>query len=130
MTYVIKIIKGIDKLVEKVAKFSAWLFIPLVLTLVYEVTARYAFNAPTSWSFEITYFLSSFLLVMGMSYTMQVKQHVTIDVFYNNFSPRTRAIIDIVSTLLLFLPLWLIVLYFLIPYAYEAFVTGERNQVG
>ena len=36
-------------------KIFAWLAIPMAFGLFYEVFARYLFNAPTQWAFELTY---------------------------------------------------------------------------
>ena len=35
----------------------AWLIVPMVLSLCYEVVARYLFNAPTQWAYDMTFML-------------------------------------------------------------------------
>ena len=46
---------------DHVARFSgrvvAWLIVPMVLSLCYEVVARYVFNAPTQWAYDMTFML-------------------------------------------------------------------------
>lgn len=120
----------VDRLVRGLAKFASWFFLPLVFTLVYEVFMRYLFNAPTAWSYEMCYFFSSFILMIGMGYTLQLNRHVNIDLFFNKMSPKTQAIINILGTVILFFPLWFIILKFMLPYAHRSFITGERNWVG
>ena len=41
-----------------VGKLGAWLILPMVGALVYEVVSRYIFNAPTIWAYDITYILA------------------------------------------------------------------------
>ena len=41
---------AIDTFVLVCGKGVAWLILPMVLSLVWEVTVRYGFNAPTEWA--------------------------------------------------------------------------------
>ena len=67
----------------------------LVLTLVYEVIARYVFNAPTLWSYDTSYFLNSILVMMGAGYTLSRRGHIAVDVIYTLLPPRGRAAFDL-----------------------------------
>lgn len=56
----------------------AWLYLGAVAITFYEVLARYLFNAPTTWAFEITIFLcATGYLLSGPSVTAQ-EQHIAI----------------------------------------------------
>lgn len=57
----------IDRFTDAVGVVVAWLNIPLVLAVSYEVVARYAFNAPTIWSFDVTYMLYSAIDPWGVA---------------------------------------------------------------
>lgn len=125
-----KICAGIESFNEKVAKLSAWAIIILILVITYEVISRYAFNRPTIWSYELSYFLSSFLIIMAMAFTLKTKNHVNIDIFYNKFSRNTQLILSIVFTLVFFFPFWLLLLGTMIPNILESYHTGERSSYG
>ena len=45
-----RVTRAIDATVLFAGKAVAWLILPMVLSLVWEVTARYGFNAPTEWA--------------------------------------------------------------------------------
>ena len=45
-------IRVIDTFTDFTGSIFAWLSIPLVASVAYEVFARYLFNAPTIWSFD------------------------------------------------------------------------------
>jgi TRAP-type mannitol/chloroaromatic compound transport system permease small subunit len=47
----------VDTLSEWSGRVFAWIIIPLVVSLTYEVLARYAFNAPTIWAYDLSYML-------------------------------------------------------------------------
>ena len=73
-----KLIDHISLVTSKLANISV---IVLVSSMIYEVFARYFFNAPTQWSYDIAYMGSSSLFMLGISWTLQQKSHIRIDVF-------------------------------------------------
>lgn len=99
-----KFLKFIDGISRRVGEATAWLMLVLVLELVYDTVARYVFNSPTIWSFDISYMLYSLLFMLGGAYTLLDKEHVRVDMFYEKFSPRGKAIVDILGYLLFYFP--------------------------
>ena len=61
------------------ARLVAWLIVPMVLSLVYEVVARYFFNAPTGWAYDMTFMLYGTFFMLGSAYTLQRKGHIRTD---------------------------------------------------
>lgn len=102
-------IRFVDRLTGAVGAVAAWLIVPLVGAIVYEVVARYAFNAPTSWSYEIGYILTGSGWLLGLAYAQREDLHIRVDVFSARFSPRRRAYIDVLCYVFLVLPflVWL-----------------------
>ena len=76
----------------------------MVLSLVYEVVARYFFNAPTIWAYDMTFMLYGSFFMLGAAYTLQRSGHIRTDVFYARWSPRTQARVDLACYLVLFFP--------------------------
>lgn len=104
-----KFIRVIDRLSGSTGVIAAWLVVPLIAATCYEVFARYALNAPTIWAFELGYMLTGANFLIGAAYTLRERGHIRIDILYNHLPARTRAIIDIVGYVFLFLPaaMWL-----------------------
>jgi TRAP-type mannitol/chloroaromatic compound transport system permease small subunit len=98
------IIHVIDSISEWSGRLTAWLIIPLVGGLSYEVFARYLFGAPTVWAYDTTYMLYGSHFMLGAAYTLLKMGHIRTDIFYNNFSPRTQGMIDATLYLLFFFP--------------------------
>ena len=96
--------KYIDKLSEFAGKASAWLIAVLIFELVYDTIARYVFNAPTTWSYDISYMLYGSAFMGGAAYTLLLDEHVRIDIIYEKVSPRSRAIIDAICYVVFFFP--------------------------
>ena len=92
----------IDSVSRWSGKITRWLVYPLIGALCYEVIARYVFNAPTKWAYDITYMLYGTLFMMGAAYTLLVDGHVRVDALRTGLSPKTKAILEIVCYLLFF----------------------------
>jgi len=125
----VKVIRGIDWLTDRSGKVLAWLCFPLILALVYEVTARYLFKAPTEWAYDVTYMLYGTIFMLGAAFTLLKKAHIRTDLFYNKWTPRTQGFIDTVMYLLLYFPG---IIFFLVAgwdYAAHSWVTGEHTSL-
>lgn len=98
------LVRIIDTFTEWTGHAFAWLSVPLVCGLTYEVLARYLFHAPTDWAYDMSYMLYGTLFMLGASYALLKGAHIRTDLFYQNFSPRAQGIIDACSYLFLFFP--------------------------
>jgi TRAP-type mannitol/chloroaromatic compound transport system permease small subunit len=121
-------LSGVDKLTEWAAKFGIWLIVPLILTVVYEVVARYAFNAPTIWHFEVSRMIAGVIFFFTSAYIMVLRRHVRVDIIYERFSPRTQAIIDVVLTLILVFPLWAVSIPYFIEWTAHSWEIRETSS--
>ena len=71
-------------------KAAAWLMLPLVFELVYDTVFRYCFNAPTIWSYDVSYMLSGVLFMVGGAYTLQEEGYIRIEIFYQKFTKKEK----------------------------------------
>ena len=97
-------VRSIDRIAIWSGQVFCWLALPLVLGLTYEVIARYAFHAPTIWAFDVTYMLYGSHFMLGAAYTLYKGGHIRTDIFYQNWSYRTRGMVDASLYLFLFFP--------------------------
>ena len=123
-----RFLKGIDFICTWTGKLAAFLVIPLILAVVYEVTSRYGFDRPTMWAFEIERMVGGSLFVLGFSWVLIQKAHVRVDLFYQRMSPRGQAILDAVLYLLLVFPLWIWVMPQLIEWTQISWAIHERSS--
>ncbi len=119
--------------IEAITKFfgglSACIIPVLAVLIVYEVISRYAFRAPTSWAFEISYMLMGTCLMLAIAYCLQLRRHIRVDFLYDQLSVKKRAAIDFVGFVFLLLPMliwcaWGLWVYFLEAYKVNE-VSGE-----
>lgn len=95
---------AIDTLNEKIGFYASYLILPLIGVVVYEVFMRYGMNAPTSWAFELTVFIYGLHYSFALCYAHKHDTHVSIDVFESRLPEKGRAILRILTNVVLFLP--------------------------
>jgi TRAP-type mannitol/chloroaromatic compound transport system permease small subunit len=100
----LRVVRAIDGLSLWSGRLFCWLVVPLVLALTYEVFARYVFHAPTIWAYDVAYMLYGTHFMLGAAYTLYRGGHIRTDLFYQNWSVRTRGRIDATLYLLFFFP--------------------------
>lgn len=122
------VIRVIDTVSDWVGRIVAWLIIPLVGALTFEVFARYLFNAPTVWAYDVSYMLYGSLFMLGAGYALLRGGHIRTDMLYQNWSPRTQGAIDAVCYLFLFFPAMLFLLWMGGQEAWHAWTIGERSD--
>ncbi|OED42570.1 hypothetical protein AB833_06060 [Chromatiales bacterium (ex Bugula neritina AB1)] len=116
----------IESLTAFSGKVAAWIVVTLAASMLWEVVSRYVFSKPTTWSYEIAYMQMGALFVLGIAYTMQQDAHVRVDLFYNGYSTKGKALVNVLGLLLL-LPMvgWLC--FGLWHYLENAWQSGERS---
>ncbi|MCG8376635.1 MAG: TRAP transporter small permease subunit [Chlorobiales bacterium] len=90
-----KLIGFIERLSLRQGEIFSFLLVVATLQICYELTLRYAFNAPTLWGQEMTIYLCAVAYVMAGAYAHKLDAHIKVDLLYLRWSPRTRARVDI-----------------------------------
>ena len=121
------LVRQIERLSGASGLIIAWLALPLIIATCYEVFSRYVLNNPTIWAFELGYMAMGTHALIGMAFTLRERNHIRIDVLSMRFSRRTRAIVDLIGYLVLFLPVMGWLSYALWDYWVEAFISGQRS---
>jgi len=125
----------IEKLYNRIGMISEWsgrtvrfLMIILVLNIVYDVSARYIFNAPTVWSFGLSYMTGTAIIAMGMCYVYYHHANVRIDIIYSRLPPKGKLMIDVALTIVFFFPLVLMLTKVWAQDTWQAYVLKEVSS--
>jgi len=124
----IRLVRIVDKFTDTTGVWIAWLNMPLVLAVAYEVIARYFFHAPTIWSFDVTYMLYGTIFMLGCAYALHKGAHIRTDFFYDRWSVKTKGIIDSISYIVFFFPAIFVLLVVSWNEGYYAFSIGETSE--
>ncbi|MGH6912709.1 MAG: TRAP transporter small permease subunit [Geminicoccales bacterium] len=100
----IKTVRIIDKFTDVTGTWVAWLNLPLVYVVAHEVIARHVFDAPTIWSFDLTFMLYGTIFMLGCAYALHKGAHIRTDFFFEKWSVRTKGIIDTTAYIAFFFP--------------------------
>lgn len=99
----------------------------LAFIVVYEVVARYMFDAPTIWAYDLSLFLFGYIAALGGAYAQQRKAHINVDILYIAVSPKVRNIFNLISYSLAIFFL-LVVFYMCLGKFNEALEFDYRTQ--
>jgi TRAP-type mannitol/chloroaromatic compound transport system permease small subunit len=127
-TGLIRIVRIIDKVTDATGMLIAWLNVPLVLAVCYEVFARYVFNAPTIWSYDVAYMLYGTIFMLGSAYALHKGAHIRTDFFFERWSTKTKGIIDSVAYIVFFFPAIFTLMLVGWTEGFYAFQIGETSE--
>ena len=101
----------------------------IIAVQLYEVVARYVFNAPTLWGSDIAYMTNGTLFLLGAAYTLRMGAHIRIDFLMVRLSLRTQHVINVIFYVVIFLPM----LWYLgsasATKAWRAYLKGELESM-
>lgn len=95
-----KLLNLIDALSEWAGKTFAWLSLPMIGVIVYEVVARKFFNSPTDWAHESTTMLYGTFCMVGAVWTLREKGHVRTEVVHQMMPLKMQVLCDVLTGML------------------------------
>jgi TRAP-type mannitol/chloroaromatic compound transport system permease small subunit len=124
-----RVLTRVDRLNEIVGWLAGAVLLISMVLVPYEVIMRYFFNNPTSWSMELTQYLFCTMVALGGGWVLLTKGHVNVDIVTNRLGVRARAVLDIVTSVLLFTLLFLLFWQSLAS-ALQSMAWGETSASG
>jgi len=118
----------LDGIAERVGNAAAWLALGLVLITFAVVMLRYLFQLGWIAMQESILYLHAALFLLGAAYTLKRDGHVRVDIFYRGFSAKRKALIDLLGSLLLLLPVCSFLLWVSWDYVATAWSIYEGSQ--
>ncbi len=95
----------LDRVSALLGKASAWLTLFMVIVTFIVVVMRYVFDAGLIWLQESVVWMHAFVFMVGAAYTLQREEHVRVDIFYRQMSPKHRAWVNAIGVVVFLLPL-------------------------
>ena len=117
----------IDRLNALAGGIASFLTALLVLLVVIDVLIRYLFSDSAAWVMELEWHLFALIFLFGAGYAFQHDRHVRVDLFYGRFSPKDKALVDLIGALVFLLPWSALLVYVGFNYAYESFLIDEGS---
>jgi TRAP-type mannitol/chloroaromatic compound transport system permease small subunit len=120
--------RPIDNVTRFVGAASAAVLALLVALIVYDATVRYLFHSGSVALQELEWHLFDVVILLGIAYTLHENAHVRVDIFYDRFSGRTQAWINLLGTLLFILPFSALIVYVGFEFVLLSFEQMERSS--
>lgn len=105
---IVQYVRWVDRVNHVVGRFAMYLLYPMAAIQLYSTLSRLILGVPVNWALEMSQFALSAYYLLGGAYTLQLDQHVRMDLFYGRLSPRNKALTDAVT--ILFVIFYLVVL--------------------
>ena len=124
--FVIYYVQCVDYVSTKFGRVAMYSIFLMILVLLLGAITRNVINMPLSWTVEMAQFIMTGYYIIGGAYSMQLKDHVRMDLLYDHWSEKTRAKVDVVTSF--FLLFYLCTLFFgSISSTMYAIEYGQRN---
>ncbi len=118
---------ALGRVADGVGKAAAWLALLLVLVTFAVVVLRYLFNVGWIAMQESILYLHASLFLLGAAYTLRKDGHVRVDIFYRGFSTRRKALVDLLGSMFLLLPVCTFLLWISWDYVASAWSLRESS---
>lgn len=122
----------IDGINEWIGRLVSWLTLAMVIVTFAVVVLRYGFNLGWIAMQESITYMHATVFLLGIAYTLKHDEHVRVDIFYRDSSPRAKAWVDMIGSLFILLPVSLFTLIVCWEYVAESWnlLEGSREPGG
>jgi TRAP-type mannitol/chloroaromatic compound transport system permease small subunit len=120
-------IVAIDTFSLWIGRVVAWLTLPLMAAMIYEVFARYYFTAPTIWAYDLSRMVYGAMFILGAAYALSKGVHIRSDFLYRKWSVKTQGRVDLALYVICYFPAMIILLWVSSEWAWTSLTRGERG---
>jgi len=120
--------RGLDRVLVAIGEASAWIWLLVLAVVLTNVFSRFVLSRGSIALEELSWHLFGAALMLALAYAVVRDDHVRVDVLREKFSLRSQAIIELLAIVFLALPVVLLMVDALVPFAYQAYLYDERSQ--
>ena len=120
-------VQAIDAFTDFTGRTIAWLTVIMVALVVTVVITRYFLTVGSIALQESVTYLHCMIFMLGLGYTLQHDGHVRVDIFYRGFSPRFKAIVNLIGGLIFLIPFCLLIFFTSWDYVLASWVIRETS---
>jgi TRAP-type mannitol/chloroaromatic compound transport system permease small subunit len=120
-------LSAVEKFTEVTGRFISWATVTMVILVVLVVITRYFLGLGSIALQESVTYLHCLVFMMGFAFTLKHDGHVRVDIFYRGFSPRFKAIVNLIGGLLFLIPFCLLIFFTSWDYVLASWVIRETS---
>lgn len=95
----------IDRISEVTGRAASWLTLLMVAVSFVVVIIRYVFDSGFIWLQESLVWMHAVVFMTGAAYTLQRDEHVRVDIFYRDMTPKKQALVNLFGVVFFIFPL-------------------------
>ena len=119
---------SIDSFIERVGKLISFFMIVLVCVVLVVVVGRYFFQIGSIALQELITYLHATIFLLGISYTLKQDGHVRVDIFYRDFSPKNKALVNLFGGIFFVLPISIFIFWVCFDYVVASWSILETSK--
>lgn len=117
----------IDKINREIGKKVAWLILLAVIVATVNAIIRKVFSISSNAWLELQWVLFGAVFLLCAAWTLQVKEHIRIDIVNSMLPKRAQQWIDLVGHTLFLMPLCLLMIYHSWPFFTRSYAVNEQS---
>lgn len=117
-------VKIVDRVNYRIGRFAMYLIFAMMAVLLWSALTK-QMGSPSLWTLELAQFFMVAYYILGGPYSVQLGDHVRMDLAYGSWTPRRKAAVDSITVLFLIFYL-AVLLYGGISSTTYAIEYGER----
>ncbi len=115
----------LEKFLEFVGKIGAWLAIPLIAIIIFDIISRRFFVLGSTKLQEMEWHLHAALFLLALGYAYLKNSHVRIEVIRESFGTKLKSILEILGVLIFVLPYTGLIIYFGLDFVSRSYQINE-----
>ena len=97
---IVRYVRFIDAFNRRLGRMIMYLIFVMIGVLMFSTISK-SFFLPSLWTLEVAQFLMVAYFLLGGAYSMQLNNHVRMDLLYGMWSPKTKAWVDVFTVFFL-----------------------------
>ncbi|NQZ11398.1 MAG: TRAP transporter small permease subunit [Algicola sp.] len=122
-----KVKTAIDAFINSLGQLISWFTLLMVFVMTLVVVLRYGFNIGWIAMQESVVYMHAFLFMLGAAYTLNKDEHVRVDIFYQRFSAKNKAWVDLIGTVFILFPVCGFIFYYSFGYVMSSWRLLETS---
>nr|CAD6411552.1 C4-dicarboxylate ABC transporter permease [Rhizobium sp. Q54] len=98
-------VRVVDRFNRGVGRITMYLIFVMMGILLWSSVSK-SFFLPSLWTLEMAQFVMAAYYILGGAYSLQLDSHVRMDLAYGRWSPKTKAVVDVITIFMLFVYLF------------------------
>ena len=124
----LKISSKLENILEAIGKLGAWLSLPLIGIIMFDIISRKFFVLGSTKLQEMEWHLHAALFLLALGYAYLKNSHVRIEVIREGFSTKLKAILEVVGVIIFILPYTGLIVWFGIDFVSRSYGLQEVSS--